>query len=265
MSQQMEATLENLYHLHTKQEGECRIWTGGYRSGKPALNASAWMGYAYARQFAFVAGGGAEKKHKTLYSTCKNPLCMEATHLTYTPDRSNLLEEFMCRVDRTKGCSPDPKKVHMGICWWWPDSRTRKDGFVYGYLNREKWGESLAHRWIYKLSKKLPDLSSKITVNHECNNPLCVRPDHLSHKQDEEVFNQTNINQAIDEGRMNGQIFIPTATQTPRERVAEIRRRILAGARTKDLCKEFKCSKVTIAEIKWNRSYYDPNYTPPPR
>ena len=131
-----------------------------------------------------------------------------------------------------------------------------------GRLNKDKWGETVVARWIYKFIKNLPNLPSNTTVNHRCDNANCVNPTHLYHKEDEE-WNESNMKDCVGQGRIPGQVFVPQETQTPWERVAEIRRRILAGARTKDLCKEFNCSKVAIAGIKYNRTYKDDSYTPP--
>lgn len=250
-------SLEQLYKL-TKQQGECRIWQGACNpSGQPKINKEIW-GCSYARQWAFSTTGQQIQQHTPLRNTCKNPLCVNPLHLTYQQDRSTLLAEFMTSVN-TKGGFPEGKE-YLGECHLW----TKKPaGDGRGRFSKAKWGETIPARWIYKLSKNKPDLSSTITVNHWCNNPLCVNPNHLYTGEESETWNRSNIQQAIQEGRIHNQVVKPTQEQEVKERVAEIRRRILAGARTKDLCAEFKCSKPTIADIKYNRSYPDSSYTPP--
>lgn len=252
----MQTSLTQLYK-NTRQEGECRIWQGATQNNIPKLNPKYW-GMAYARQWAYCSQGKDLEKCKTLRNICKNTLCVNPAHLTYEPDRSGLLEEFLSYVDKEKGLSPDNKKSHLGNCHWWTAAKTKagNNDFQYGALNKDKWGETLAHRWIYKIANNIPELNSKRTVNHLCNNTLCVNPTHLSYAPLGEIFNKTNINQAIEEKRIRGQVFHPSD-------VPIIREKILAGEKVIKLMTDYHCSKTCILDIKFNRTYKDPSYTPP--
>lgn len=234
----------------TKQEGECRIWQKATTAnGMPILNKKVW-GERYARQLAYQSNGNTLEKNKTLRNTCLNCLCISPNHLTYTHTTETLYAEFMTQVNTAGGLSPDETKAYLGQCHIWTGCYNK----ARPALNRIKWGESIGARWIYKTVKGL-DLPSNITVNHRCNNEKCVNPSHLYHAEDETI-NKSNIQQAITEKRIHNQKFTP-------EQVKIIRQRIASGDRTTDLCKEFKCSKPTIADIKYNRTFYDPMYEPP--
>ena len=79
----------------------------------------------------------------------------------------DLPDRFWKKVDRNGPVHPDMDTR----CWEWTASKT-KDGY-----GRFKWGEKsvAAHRVAFLLTTgKSPEV-----VCHVCNNPSCVRPDHL--------------------------------------------------------------------------------------
>jgi hypothetical protein len=244
------ATLDRL-QKHTKDENGCWIWQGAVNAdGQPRVNGFTY-GSPYARQAAYQLAGGELKKACKLKNTCSNLKCINPAHLQYDYTASQLMAEFLQQVHQD---GPVPKdKPHLGKCHVWLGCVAHDNR---GYLNREKWGETIAARWIYKTVNHL-ELPSTVTVNHRCNNPICVNPSHLYHNE-EETWNHTNLQQAIEEKRLHKQKFTP-------QEVKQVRELILAGERTSVLCKMFDCSKVTIADIKFNRSFHDPTYTPPER
>lgn len=65
-------------------------------------------------------------------------------------------------------------RPEIGSCWVWTGARI---GDGYGYLNSKRRGAVLTHRYAWKLTHgEIPD---DMNVLHRCDNPPCVRPEHL--------------------------------------------------------------------------------------
>jgi len=80
--------------------------------------------------------------------------------------RQSMKDRFWSKVDKSDGHGPN------GDCWVWT-SETIKQGYGRFWM---KGGPILAHRASILLSEgKMPDQD----VLHKCDNPKCVRPDHL--------------------------------------------------------------------------------------
>lgn len=83
-------------------------------------------------------------------------------------------------------------------CWLW-----------LGHLNPSGYGrfsmtsgKELAHRYSYKLF--VGEISSGMQINHRCDNPSCVNPDHLYQGTQKE-----NVKDCIDRGRFKGHMNSP--------------------------------------------------------
>jgi hypothetical protein len=78
-------------------------------------------------------------------------------------------------------------------CWLWTGKPHRSDAWGYGRLTVN--GKTIkAHRFAYILA--YGDIPSGMLVRHRCDNPLCVRPDHLLLGTD-----QDNIDDKVSRGR----------------------------------------------------------------
>lgn len=82
--------------------------------------------------------------------------------------RADREKHFWSRVDKTPGQGP------TGDCWIW--TGTINSVHKYGYMNSAKI-QYRAHRLSYELHfGKIPE---DLVVMHECDNKVCVNPDHL--------------------------------------------------------------------------------------
>ena len=74
------------------------------------------------------------------------------------------VERFIARIDKT------------GDCWMWTGSRTKAG---YGQLQYRRVSQQplLAHRVAWEL--RFGSAPGKLHVLHHCDNPACVRPEHL--------------------------------------------------------------------------------------
>ena len=96
-------------------------------------------------------------------------------------------ERFWSNVDKN---GPTQQHVpHLGPCWEWQGYRIRG----YGHL-RTDLGPEYAHRFSWRIHHEPTDQF----VLHKCDNPACVRPDHLFIGD-----NQLNRDDCKAKGRMN--------------------------------------------------------------
>jgi hypothetical protein len=79
-------------------------------------------------------------------------------------------ERFWAKVDRN---GPIPAhRPELGSCWVWTAGKSRGYGLFHGF--ERPWR---AHRLSYLLC--VGNIPAGLLVLHRCDNPSCVRPDHL--------------------------------------------------------------------------------------
>lgn len=158
-----------------------------------------------------------------------------------TPEEKARVEaRFWAKVDRS------------GECWTWT-GYIQTNGYAKFHLDgRPRW----AHRVAWLLTHG--PVPEGLLVCHHCDNPRCVRPDHL--------FLGTVQDNALDmvhKGRCGSWEGAPhlergEARYNVRlnpERVREIRRRHAAGATLADLARAFQVNSGTIYNVVTRRRW----------
>ena len=133
--------------------------------------------------------------------------------------RLSLVDRFWTNVSRANGC------------WEWTGKRNRKG---YGQIRDREKNRSV-HRVSWELHFGNPPPG--MLVCHRCDNPPCVRPDHL--------FLGTardNMRDCAAKGRAGFQKVSPTD-------ISELVRMRLAGRRIKDLAREFGISRSSVSRL----------------
>lgn len=153
----------------------------------------------------------------------------------------------------------------LGPCWVWIGAR---DELGYGSINRRTYGEGSAHRYSWVLHNGA--IEPGRIVMHHCDNPGCVRPEHLALGTHQDNMNDKVQKQRQARGETHGDRYARgsrhgAATHPEKFRgegnckaklteaqVAEIRARV--GRRNgAALAREFGVNKTTINAIKHGR------------
>jgi len=135
------------------------------------------------------------------------------------------------------------QKVHKtDRCWLWIGG---KFGSGYGAFNDRNRKPQGAHRisWLFHFG----EIPSGLLVCHHCDNPICVRPDHLfvGTEKDNQVDRVRKGRGGI--GERNGNSKLTT------EKVKLMRQKLAAGATTTMVAKEFGVSQEMASYIRLNR------------
>lgn len=143
-----------------------------------------------------------------------------------------LEERFWRKVDKTT--TPDG-------CWEWLGANTGKQGYLYGEINVH--GKiRLATHVSWELENMKPFPTGKIAC-HTCDNPSCVRPDHIYLGNQHE-----NMMDAVRAGHMNHEGEKNSRAKLTREQVERIRTSEFTT--TYRLAKMFGVSTWTIKNIR---------------
>lgn len=120
-------------------------------------------------------------------------------------------------------------------CWLWSGRRSRRGAgygrFVVGNQTYD------AHRLAWILTHG--PVASGLEVCHHCDNPACVRPDHL--------FLGTHLENMLDR-EAKGRTVTPSRKLTAADVVA-IRRRLAGGEAKKSVARDFGIGDATVGRI----------------
>ena len=127
-------------------------------------------------------------------------------------------------------------------CWIWLGSKTAAG---YGRFYIGNGVIVYAHRYSYELS--VAHISSGLHVLHRCDNPSCVRPEHLfigTHKDNmEDMAKKHRYTLPNTRGELHGSVKLNW------DKVRAIRNRKTAGESCVDLANEFGVGPATIWKI----------------
>lgn len=142
---------------------------------------------------------------------------------------------FWLQVDKD---GPVPKhRPALGPCWVWTGNAPKKYG-----LFRDEHGDMVqTHRWSY--ARFIGPLTPADIVCHHCDNPSCVRPEHLF-----KGYMVDNARDMFAKGRHGN-------AKLTWEIVDEIRRLYAAGATNKELSLQFDVSTGGITNIVKGRAW----------
>jgi hypothetical protein len=151
----------------------------------------------------------------------------------------HLPERFWARVAKTDGDG----------CWEWQGSRNRAGYGRFGFR------QTPTHRLAWELTNG--PISDGLFVCHRCDNPPCVRPDHLFLGTHADNMNDMDAKGRRRRGEKHHGWGKPGpgrgennrhAKLTPAQ-VEEIRQRYAAGAKRLDLASEYGLHRSTILKI----------------
>lgn len=153
--------------------------------------------------------------------------------------RGQLAERFWAKVEKGPGC------------WLWRGATTHGGYGVIG-KGRATEGNIRAHVLSYELTHG--EIPEGLEVCHTCDNPPCVRPDHLflgTQKDNvlDAISKGRQINPPIKRGEDHGMVKL-TTTQ-----VLQIREELKAGNRQTDIAEHYNVTQAAISLIKLGKKW----------
>ena len=149
------------------------------------------------------------------------------------------VERFWKKVEKTESC------------WLWTGANTKK-----GY-GRFKIKAKLHSPHRVSLSLSIGSICLDKQVCHKCDNPSCVRPDHLF-----EGTRSDNMKDAFSKGRLPGfTVHISRAGESSQNskltenQVREIKKRLANKEKASVIAKDYTIHERTISNIKLNKTW----------
>lgn len=135
------------------------------------------------------------------------------------------------------------KADKSGDCWIW-QGRLTTSGYGQFKADRKNW---ISSRVAYELTNGA--IPPGLCVCHRCDNPLCVRPDHLWAGTNAENMDDLRRKGRAARGERN------SSAKLTEPEVVEIKRLISEGVGQRILGERFGVGTSTIAHIATNRTW----------
>ncbi len=163
---------------------------------------------------------------------------IQGLRLTDLPYHERLADRFWPKADRGEGC------------WEWRGYRKRGYGYVV-IARKPRLREVRAHRIAYVLS--YGDIPDGMLVCHHCDNPSCVRPDHLFLGTYADNHADMDQKGRRGHGRVYGEAH--GRSKLSCAKAAEIRRLTEAGRSHRQLAVQFGVSPTAIRLVQSGRTW----------
>lgn len=162
------------------------------------------------------------------------------------------IDRFWSKVDKSPGQGPN------GECWEWQAGQKNDEGYG-GFYIRQINNTMNSHKVAFLIAHNfgLDDIPKDIVVRHRCNNPKCVRPEHLvmgTHKDNSQDMVRGGTSLA--------------GTKNPRakldwDKVKTIREMWATGQYgTTQLAAQFGVTQAVIWHVVENRTWVVEDYQP---
>jgi len=163
MSRWPQSTLGDRIWPKVRKSDGCWIWTGGMGKGGGVATLPGGTTTS-ARRVVWHLARGPIPTGMALWLDCETPACVRPEHMRLVTDSHGmtLADRFWAKVAKSEGC------------WEWQAGRNKRG---YGAFHPRHGVSILAHRMVWELS--FGPIPTGSFVCHRCDNPPCVRPDHL--------------------------------------------------------------------------------------
>ena len=200
--------------------GECWLWRGAKSGGQFRL-----FGHARSAALSSWVLFKGKAPEKPIWRSCANSLCVRPDHLTTEVRLMRpVADRFWEKVEKSD------------TCWLWCGA-TNKSGYGDFHL-----GGGSAHVLAHRYSWELHNGSTNLFVLHDCDNPPCVRPDHL--------FLGTNKDNMLDMAR-KGRHGLSKLTAAQARQIKDR----CASESHRALGEEFGVSRPTVTAISTGRNW----------
>lgn len=146
-------------------------------------------------------------------------------------NRDTRIRSFWRRVD---------KQDSADSCWLWRGARSNAG---YGVMQLFEKRRGLAHRFSYEIA--YGSIPAGLSICHKCDNPLCVRPDHLF-----AASQRVNIQDAKAKGRLGSE-----GRKLSKSIAEAMRQERRDGAKHFELAEKYHVHPSTVRKVLTNRTY----------